>query len=62
MAAIADAELGVASPGPVPAARSRRRASFPAWRWVILILAGLYFLVPLYAALKFAGFRPSPRS
>jgi putative spermidine/putrescine transport system permease protein len=57
MAAIADAELGVAAPGPVPAARSGGRASFPAWRWVILILAGLYFLVPLYAALKFAGFK-----
>jgi putative spermidine/putrescine transport system permease protein len=26
-----------------------------AWRWVVLIIAGLYFLLPLYAALRFAG-------
>ena len=26
------------------------------WRWVILLIAGGYFLVPLYAALHFAGF------
>jgi putative spermidine/putrescine transport system permease protein len=42
---------------PAPAARpARRRRSFPVWRWVILILAGAYFVIPLYAALKFAGF------
>jgi putative spermidine/putrescine transport system permease protein len=33
----------------------RRRGSFPAWRWVILLIAGVYFLLPLYAALRFAG-------
>ena len=27
------------------------------WRWVVLLAAGVYFLVPLYAALRFAGFR-----
>jgi putative spermidine/putrescine transport system permease protein len=27
----------------------------PVWRWVILIVAGLYFLLPLYAAARFAG-------
>lgn len=32
------------------------RKSFPVWRWVILFLAGVYFLIPLYGALKFSGF------
>lgn len=32
------------------------RRSLPAWRWVILLLAGVYFLIPLYGALKFSGF------
>ena len=27
------------------------------WRWVILAIAGLYFLLPLYAALRFAGLK-----
>jgi len=31
------------------------RRSYPVWRWVILIVAGVYFLVPLFAALRFAG-------
>jgi putative spermidine/putrescine transport system permease protein len=35
--------------------RNRRR-SFPVWRWVILLAAAVYFLLPLYAALKFTGF------
>jgi putative spermidine/putrescine transport system permease protein len=34
---------------------TRRSVSFPAWRWVILLIAGVYFLLPLYAALRFAG-------
>lgn len=33
-----------------------RRRAFPAWRWIILLAAGLYFLLPLYGALKFTGF------
>jgi len=32
-----------------------RRRSVPVWRWVILLLTGVYFLIPLYAALRFAG-------
>ncbi len=61
MAAIAD--LGDASPGPAAGGRSARRsrrAGFPVWRWVVLVLAGLYFFIPLYAALKFAGFKAFP--
>lgn len=34
--------------------RARRR-SYPVWRWIILILAGMYFLIPLYAAFQFTG-------
>jgi putative spermidine/putrescine transport system permease protein len=59
MAAITDAGLGRAAPAPAPAA-ARRRVSPPVWRWVILGLAGIYFIVPLYAALKFAGYKAFP--
>jgi len=53
MAAVAtEAVTGQPAPAASPA---RRRRSFPVWRWVILVLAGAYFLIPLYAALKFAG-------
>ena len=34
-----------------------QRGSFPVWRWVILLVAGVYFLLPLYAALRFAGIK-----
>ena len=27
------------------------------WRWVILIVAGIYFLLPLYAAIRFVGIK-----
>jgi putative spermidine/putrescine transport system permease protein len=59
MAAITDAELGAIAPAP-DRPRSRRQHSYPVWRWVILSLAGLYFLIPLYAALKFAGLKAFP--
>jgi putative spermidine/putrescine transport system permease protein len=40
--------------------RRRRQAGtrdgFTPWRWLILILAAVYFLMPLYAAIRFAGF------
>jgi putative spermidine/putrescine transport system permease protein len=35
--------------------RAATRDGFTPWRWLILILAGIYFLLPLYAALRFAG-------
>ena len=35
--------------------RHRRRDTCSIWRWVVMIIAGIYFLVPLYAALRFAG-------
>ena len=37
------------------APRRGRRGS-PVWRWVVLLLAALYFLLPLYGALRFSGF------
>ena len=40
---------------PAPAVTRRQRRSFPVWRWAILLIAGVYFLLPLYAALRFAG-------
>jgi putative spermidine/putrescine transport system permease protein len=54
MAAVTGSEL--AAPAPARPQARRRPRSFPAWRWVILILAGVYFVIPLYAALRFAGF------
>ena len=53
MAAIAAQTAPAPAPAPVAA---RRRGSFPAWRWAILLIAGVYFLLPLYAAIRFAGF------
>ena len=51
MAAIADTEAAA------PAGRQRPDRSLPIWRWVILLAAGAYFLVPLWAALRFAGIK-----
>jgi putative spermidine/putrescine transport system permease protein len=44
-------------PVTAPAARARQRGPVPVWRWVILLIAAVYFLLPLYAALRFAGLR-----
>ncbi|GAA1854258.1 ABC transporter permease subunit [Pseudonocardia ailaonensis] len=48
--------VALSVPEAVPARPARRRRSTGAsWlRWVVLVLTGLYFLVPLYAALDFA--------
>ena len=43
---------------PAPARRRRRR--LPVWRWLILVIAGVYFVIPLYAALRFAGYQAFP--
>ena len=58
-----DRHGAVADVGPGAAARRQargRRRSYPVWRWVILLLAGIYFLIPLYAALRFAGLKAFP--
>ncbi|HEY2506180.1 MAG TPA: ABC transporter permease subunit [Streptosporangiaceae bacterium] len=55
MAAVADAERASAQ---LPAPRRvAERRSFPVWRWLILLTAAAYFLIPLYSALRFAGFK-----
>jgi putative spermidine/putrescine transport system permease protein len=42
---------------PRPPARARRpRQDYGIWRWVILLIAGLYFIAPLATAQRFAGF------
>jgi putative spermidine/putrescine transport system permease protein len=46
-----------AEQAPVPGRPPAARRSIPVWRWVILLIAAAYFLIPLYAALRFAGFR-----
>ena len=56
MAAVAGVEAGTQTPAPATRPAARRR-SFPVWRWAILLIAGVYFLIPLYAALRFAGLK-----
>ena len=42
--------------GQAPPPRANRRPrSLPAWRWIVLIVTGVYFLVPLWGALRFSG-------
>jgi putative spermidine/putrescine transport system permease protein len=43
------------TPGGDAGAGVARSGKFPVWRWAILLIAGVYFLLPLYAALRFAG-------
>ncbi len=57
MAAIAGADQA-GTEIPAPATRPARPGrSVPVWRWAILLIAAAYFLIPLYAALKFAGLK-----
>jgi putative spermidine/putrescine transport system permease protein len=56
MAAVTSVEAGAQTPAPA-AKRAARRRSFPVWRWAILLIAAVYFLIPLYAALRFAGLK-----
>jgi putative spermidine/putrescine transport system permease protein len=56
MAAVVADDLAGEAPGPA-APRRRHRHRFPVWRWIILVLTAIYFLIPLYAALRFAGIK-----
>jgi putative spermidine/putrescine transport system permease protein len=59
MATVTETEqAGRSAAAPAPARRRRRR--LPVWRWVILVIAGVYFIIPLYAALRFAGLKAFP--
>jgi putative spermidine/putrescine transport system permease protein len=44
-----------AAPAGLAQAKNRRRRSRPAWRWVILLVTAVYFLLPLWGALRFSG-------
>jgi putative spermidine/putrescine transport system permease protein len=54
------ATLTPSAAGQVTANDTRKKRRGPrqrsaAWRWVVMLIAGIYFLLPLYAALRFAG-------
>jgi len=52
MAALTDTRP--ARPAAAPRA-GRRPRSLPVWRWVILLVTAVYFLLPLWGALRFSG-------
>ena len=51
------AALTETRPAPAGAAPARNRPPrpLPVWRWVILFITGVYFLLPLWGALRFSG-------
>ena len=53
MATVTSAPPATAAPLERP---RRRRRPLPVWRWVILLVAGAYFILPLATAQRFAGF------
>lgn len=60
MAAVAGQQLaGELAPVP-PRVRTGAVRRFPFWRWIILVLAGLYFALPLYAGFRFSGLSSFP--
>ncbi len=63
MAAIAGGNLAEDVEGQIPSGRSGRPGvrQFPVWRWVILLVVGAYFVIPLIAALRFTGFSSFPQ-
>jgi putative spermidine/putrescine transport system permease protein len=53
MAAVVDTQVVKA-----PRRAARQRTERPAiWRWVVLVIAGVYFLLPLIVAFRFAGIK-----
>ena len=59
MATVASVEAGAQTPAPANRSEAGRR-SFPVWRWAIYLISAVYFLIPLYAALRFAGLKAFP--
>ena len=60
MAAVTGTEQGGQAAAPARRGRRPRRApglrrGFALWRWIVLLVAAAYFLIPLYAAFRFAG-------
>jgi putative spermidine/putrescine transport system permease protein len=58
MAAVASIDTSAQAPSPVATSPAARR--FPVWRWAILLIAGVYFVIPLYAGFRFAGLKAFP--
>jgi putative spermidine/putrescine transport system permease protein len=59
MASVTRAQ-GVAESTGTPSRGGARRRSVrvgTVWRWMVLIVAGVYFLIPLWSALRFAGIK-----
>jgi len=54
MAAVADTQIVKA---PRRAARQGAPRAGTAWRWVVLLIAAVFFLLPLIVALRFAGIK-----
>jgi putative spermidine/putrescine transport system permease protein len=60
MAAVAGQQLA-GELAPVPSrVRTVRWRRLPYWRWIILVLAGLYFGLPLLAGFRFSGLSSFP--
>ncbi len=45
----------IESEAKTPLQPKRRRGSLPVWRWAILLVTAVYFLLPLWGALRFSG-------
>jgi putative spermidine/putrescine transport system permease protein len=57
MAAVTAAGPASAPAGTSTGRTAARRRRYPVWRWIVLVAAGLYFLIPLYAAFQFTGLK-----
>src|SRR5580704_7584032 len=53
MAAVADTQV-VQAP---PRAARQRTGGRGTWRWIVLLIAAVYFLLPLIVAFRFAGIK-----
>jgi putative spermidine/putrescine transport system permease protein len=45
----------IESEGGTPQRPNRRPRSLPNWRWAVLLITAMYFLLPLWGALRFSG-------
>jgi putative spermidine/putrescine transport system permease protein len=59
VAAVASIDASAQAPSPAATSPAARRR-YPVWRWVILLIAAVYFVIPLYAGLRFAGLKAFP--
>jgi putative spermidine/putrescine transport system permease protein len=59
MAAVASVDTSAQAPSPTATSPAARRR-YPVWRWAILLIAAVYFVIPLYAGFRFAGLKAFP--